>query len=229
MLYGGFSESKPATGKWVVTLHEDDYHCLMIVMHIIHGNYHRVPKDLEDCACECCEMFAEDHLYYIARIVDKYDMVHILQPWADAWIRGNTASIESIQATATKDIPCCDAQLTWIAWVLGDEVLLNYQLDAVFFHTGIAEKKRYSDPVNWVPADPAECVNKRHSEQGADCQELELRVNGLPDEYTNLGSPLHNPSGHRNEIFGILNVAGMSPANCRLLGCPRGHHIELCG
>ncbi|OIW30062.1 hypothetical protein CONLIGDRAFT_669810 [Coniochaeta ligniaria NRRL 30616] len=199
MLYGSFAESKPAAGKWVVTLNERDYHSLDIVMNIIHGNYHRVPKDLFDCRCLCGGLFEYDHLYYIARVVDKYDMVHILRPWADVWIRGSTDSIESIHKTAVKKRERGDGQLTWIAWVLGDEVLLNHMLDVIFLHTCIAWR-RYKDPEARKPGDRGQ---EEDSEEDSkeDSEEFELFVN-LEDGY-----PLYNPEGEETQVLSILGVA----------------------
>jgi len=39
MLFGSFSESKPATGDWVVHLPDEIIQALTLVMHIIHLNF----------------------------------------------------------------------------------------------------------------------------------------------------------------------------------------------
>jgi hypothetical protein len=34
MLFGGFAESKPAHGEWKATVHDDDIHCVLNIIHL---------------------------------------------------------------------------------------------------------------------------------------------------------------------------------------------------
>jgi hypothetical protein len=65
-----------------------------------------------------------DNLYAVARTIDKYDLVHLVQPWARSWI----CQVRSqVHLYGEGDLQC--GELIWIAWVFGNEHLLNKQLD----------------------------------------------------------------------------------------------------
>ncbi|KAI1802348.1 hypothetical protein F4811DRAFT_563328 [Daldinia bambusicola] len=116
MLYGGFAEGKktqPESGKpdWVVKLPEDNVAAMTIILNIIHGRFDKVPG-YED-------FVYTTHFYNLCVLTDKYDMAHVLRPWAKGWSRSTHSQCEKLgQSLRTK---FCHERL-WIAWELGDRV-----------------------------------------------------------------------------------------------------------
>lgn len=218
MLFGGFAESKPAYGEWNVALHDDDVHCLSIVLDIIHLNFDRVPEHLE----ACCGPVTSDqdtgdlsgrrdapaHIYGIVRIVDKYDMVHIIRPWAQTWLND------------VNKMPGWCAEIIWAAWVLGDESLLREQLVRVLSSAYVGPRQKHRRPyILYCPGAERnmECYCKQgQSSPALDGDEDGLGMDGDEDGLritsNYLDTSLYKPEGAVNEIFSILDIAGMSLA-----------------
>lgn len=106
MLYGGFAEAKPATGDWRVPLPEDNPEALELLLNIIHGHFAEIPDEID-----------EIELYEAAVLTNKYDLTHIVRPWAQPWLADLKLQM---------DIP---AHRIWIAWELGDQELFISELD----------------------------------------------------------------------------------------------------
>ncbi|TDZ37720.1 hypothetical protein C8035_v007679 [Colletotrichum spinosum] len=106
MLFGGFAESTASAaasdGSWTVKLPDDQMDPFFLVLTILHGNYQLVPQTLE-----------EDELYELLVVTEKYDMTHILRPWAKRWF--DQLAIDGIPHF--QDRP----RVMWIAWELGNE------------------------------------------------------------------------------------------------------------
>jgi hypothetical protein len=77
MLFGPWHEAKPAHGDWVVQLPEDDPGAMSILLLIVHGRVAEVP-----------ERPSLDELQELVQVADKYDLLHILQPWTRCWEDG---------------------------------------------------------------------------------------------------------------------------------------------
>jgi hypothetical protein len=138
MLYGGFKETRPAVGDWIVRLPEEEPDAFAIILNVVHGRTDRVPRDFTDGGKDSNNRGAT-LLYNVARIADKYVMISLLRPWTDQWLepfrphrpenRGNRWS----------------GELATAAWLLGDEVVLAYQLDQAaitMYFRGMAYKGR---------------------------------------------------------------------------------------
>ncbi|KAB5531384.1 hypothetical protein GE09DRAFT_1252067 [Coniochaeta sp. 2T2.1] len=115
MLYGGFSESKPKEGEWVVKLPEDDPDAMTFVLYILHGHFDKVPRTL-----------TQDKLYRVTVVTDKYDLTSSLRPWASMWLQ-NPEAPESRNMLA-------NAQRIRIAWELGDTELFKYEANDILRH-----------------------------------------------------------------------------------------------
>ncbi|KAB5563000.1 hypothetical protein GE09DRAFT_766920 [Coniochaeta sp. 2T2.1] len=118
MLYGGFSETKPLEGEWIVNLSETAVYRLVILLDIAHGNVHNIRKDIDKHLAwfrlaDACGLLCE-----VAMAADYYDMVKVFWPWADSWL-----------ARCKKRDGGCNVPLIWAAWVLGDETTLLRRLD----------------------------------------------------------------------------------------------------
>jgi len=108
MLFGGFSESKPSEGEWIVKLPEDDPEAFILLLHILHGQYHKVPGGL-----------SEERLYEVTVLADKYDLTSSLRPWTKCWLD----YLKDIDRAAENQ-----AMRIWIAWELGDLELFRSEL-----------------------------------------------------------------------------------------------------
>jgi hypothetical protein len=64
------------TENWVVELPDDDPVGIKVLLHIIHSNYELVPPIVN-----------LQYLYKILVVSDKYDMTHLIRPWANAWFK----------------------------------------------------------------------------------------------------------------------------------------------
>lgn len=142
MLFGGFAESKP-TGdvEWVVGLPQDDINGLHILMDIIHGNIEKVPTILYDDSHttlhvdggqdEILECEVQEILRGVAVVADKYDLVHLLHPWADSWLDQGCRSLCTRKSPGVLKSEQWCGNVIWCAWVFGDEKLLQLELDQV--------------------------------------------------------------------------------------------------
>jgi hypothetical protein len=141
MLFGGFAESKPlATGaKWIVRLPEDDINAMAIILHIIHGQVHKVPEELpvdldklihsQTSNYRDDKRVAIDMVYQITVATDKYHVTHLLKPWAESWLNDSRFWDDS-----------WSAKITWIAWVLGDETQLKRQVRELILSSSFIRK-----------------------------------------------------------------------------------------
>ncbi|KAB5545488.1 hypothetical protein GE09DRAFT_1243111, partial [Coniochaeta sp. 2T2.1] len=116
MFYGGFSEARQATGNWRVKLPEDDPEALALLLNIIHGRFDKVPLVLVD-----------SKIYKITVLSNKYDLTEALRPWAKRWTKA------FVEHSANS------AQVAWIAWELGDRVLLEDMLDDLLLDGSLNE------------------------------------------------------------------------------------------
>ncbi|OIW30037.1 hypothetical protein CONLIGDRAFT_644067 [Coniochaeta ligniaria NRRL 30616] len=144
MLFGGFAESKPAdNAEWVVELPEDDVNGMHILMDIVHGNIDKVPTDIYDNPGTMIDMSVHDRGnffktdYDVSAIVrgvavaaDKYDLVHVLHPWANAWLEDACRKYHRLDIYHAHWHKWRE-NVIWSAWALGDELLLNLELNHV--------------------------------------------------------------------------------------------------
>lgn len=131
MLFGGFSESRPSEGEWVVQLPEDGIEGFDIILKIIHGRWQEVPITFEELETH---EFADHEwqkllrlAYKVARVADKYDVTYLLQPLSDSWRRALTGGL---MYPGLSDGSCSAA--LWIGWVFGDRKLVDDQLPLVY-------------------------------------------------------------------------------------------------
>jgi len=75
MLFGPFTEAKPAVGDWVVELPEDDPETLKILLGLLHGVFAAIPPTLP--LAVLCRVLV---------MADKYDLFHLLRPVVNAWV-----------------------------------------------------------------------------------------------------------------------------------------------
>jgi hypothetical protein len=129
MLNGTWKESRgsnnPAPGGWIVELPEDNPAVMAIILNIIHSRFELLtPFDVQ---------IPLPQLYELAVLTDKYDLTRVIRPWANSWLRPLNDQYPPGWIAYKRDVPThLDRQL-WIAWELGDEVLLrNTLIDMVF-------------------------------------------------------------------------------------------------
>ena len=120
MLFGIFSESKPATGDWIVTLPEDDPRSLAALLSITHGRFASVPQTP-----------SIESLYSIMVLANKYDMTEMVQPWAQPWFLVAKAAIRS------------DAPLVgFVAWELGAQGLVKTAIQHLILDCSLNDRGR---------------------------------------------------------------------------------------
>ncbi|KAF6812009.1 hypothetical protein CMUS01_13153 [Colletotrichum musicola] len=116
MLNGGFAESRPTDKeqRWEIELPDDKPASLRILMDIMHGRVHEVPK----------EMGLAD-LWDVIVAADKYDVVHLLRPW-DGWIK-------------TVQHQTDDMRLLGAAWYLKDLRIFSLMIKRIAENSGFNE------------------------------------------------------------------------------------------
>ncbi|EJT76770.1 hypothetical protein GGTG_06685 [Gaeumannomyces tritici R3-111a-1] len=87
--------------EWTAELPEDDPRAFRILMGIIHSSFaEHVPETIELV-----------ELFHVAILADKYDMTHLLRPWAEGWCSSQRGRRHPYRL--------------WIAWVLGDDTMFE--------------------------------------------------------------------------------------------------------
>ncbi|KAI0843621.1 hypothetical protein F5Y06DRAFT_255377 [Hypoxylon sp. FL0890] len=125
MLYGSFAEGKKAQPQdsekeWIVKLPEDNVTAMTIVLSIIHGRFDKV-AGYED-------LIYTAHLYNLCVLTDKYDMTHVLRPWAKGWSRSVHSRSDKLGQSLREKF--CHERL-WIAWDLGDQATFEEMAKAL--------------------------------------------------------------------------------------------------
>lgn len=131
MLYGGFSESKPTTGEWVVTLPEDSPAPFIFILKIMHGRDCDVPKDLRHV-----DEFKENPgaaVYRLAVLADKYDLLNLLCPWAKLWFKPWSKEGDICKNSWSGEVLSAE-------WLFGIKRLFQNQLDRAFWHAHLASR-----------------------------------------------------------------------------------------
>ncbi|KAK8112947.1 Nuclear pore protein-like protein [Apiospora sp. TS-2023a] len=105
MLFGGFAESKPKEGDWIVSLPDDSPEAMSTLLGIIHAKFEGVPL--------LNHLITSHDLFNLTVLTDKYDLTHILRPWARTWLD----CVWDTGSTTFKN----HLELLWIAWELGDQ------------------------------------------------------------------------------------------------------------
>ncbi|KAI3322825.1 hypothetical protein HD806DRAFT_116027 [Xylariaceae sp. AK1471] len=97
--------------EWTVELTEDDPKPMALLLSIFYSRFDLVPS----------YEFVVDirYLYDIFVLTDKYDMTHVLRPWAGGWLR-STQRLSTWSGLSLRE-HCCHERL-WILWELGDKV-----------------------------------------------------------------------------------------------------------
>lgn len=130
LLYGGFIESKPdGDGPWTVALPDDNPASMKIILDIIHGRFDQVPArggiSLED-------------LYSLTILTDKYNLTHLLLPWAHDWMEAKLFLFQEDEEGAGL---CMENLLRglWISWEIGDRYIFEYILMRVAYRTSLTQ------------------------------------------------------------------------------------------
>ncbi|KAJ0280118.1 hypothetical protein Brms1b_008346 [Colletotrichum noveboracense] len=164
MLYGGFAESLSAQTKkenWVVDLPDDRPDSFKIFLHVMHGHFDQVPSRI-----------AIDHLYLLLVLLDKYDSIGLIRPWAKPWLKGiktseslplalyiawNLGHKETFQSKMTKIIH---------ASFIDEQGSLSYEQNCRSKETGawsVHHIKLAADLDNWGPSDALDTIREmRH-------------------------------------------------------------------
>ncbi|KAI0859888.1 hypothetical protein F4860DRAFT_515385 [Xylaria cubensis] len=127
LLNGEFREGKKSCSRDAgserrpIDLPEDDPRPMALLLNIIHGHFDRVPS--YECAMNIWD------LYDISVVTDKYDMAHVLRPWAAGWLRSiitPTRHLHERPQLSLREQHCHEK--LWIYWELGDKT--NFEIIA---------------------------------------------------------------------------------------------------
>lgn len=110
-LTGGWAESRPENGAWVVHWPENDPQAIEILLHIVHLHQSRVPQTL-----------SLDDVFRIAIVVDMYDLARCLGLWPRAWCESSASTLEGLEF---EDL----TKLAWVGWVFGNTMLFERVLE----------------------------------------------------------------------------------------------------
>lgn len=138
MLYGGYAESKPTEGQWVVHLPEDNDMAFAVILNIIHLRMTQVPMLLPGTDRAPLSEDSDILLHHLAVLADKYLLLSLLQPWANAWLKPWRYVNKRLELEWSGVVASA-------AWTFGDERLLQCELDKVALTTrfrGKAHKGR---------------------------------------------------------------------------------------
>ncbi|KAB5562997.1 hypothetical protein GE09DRAFT_1274820 [Coniochaeta sp. 2T2.1] len=141
MLFGGFKESKPTHGDWVVPLPDEGPDGFAIILSIIHGNISDVPKDM---MFNRTRRVASRILYEVAVAADKYGLVPLLSPWANRWLGDTCKWYHRYRGRDTRS--GWDTWTITTAWAFGDDDLLEKEMDQLVLsmHSGCTTGKAAS-------------------------------------------------------------------------------------
>lgn len=118
MLYGNFAEARQPESDWTVRLPDDDPEAMAKLLPVIHGrvdNFDSSPG-----------FSRPSILYNIAVITDKYDLTHILRPWAN--------KIVKLLGPWTRLFPL-DSRPLWVSWVFGSSVTFKSVMERLAWDT----------------------------------------------------------------------------------------------
>ncbi|KAI1388562.1 uncharacterized protein F4822DRAFT_250212 [Hypoxylon trugodes] len=129
MLYGEFAEGKKAQSQdteteWIVKLPEDNPAAMRIILNIIHCRFDQV-SGYEDFVYTA-------HLYNLCILTDKFDMTHILRPWARGWSRSTHSQSDKLGQSLRSKF--CHERL-WVAWELGDQATFEAMAQALLLNS----------------------------------------------------------------------------------------------
>ncbi|KAI1329191.1 hypothetical protein F5Y16DRAFT_366979 [Xylariaceae sp. FL0255] len=116
LLYGGFSESRAscASGSdWIVELPDDDSGAMFLALNIIHSRFESIPR--------ATDVIDIEKLYRITVLTDKYDLAHILRPWASTWMEHLRKKRHLQKKQKGPPIILDLERMLWISWELGDQ------------------------------------------------------------------------------------------------------------
>ncbi|KAK9425305.1 putative BTB domain-containing protein [Seiridium unicorne] len=108
----GHDSRKPISEEnWTIQLYGDRPKPWATLFHIMHTHFKEVPSDSPDMV----------QIHHIALLADKYDLTHLLRPWARQWIEylGKNYTIH---------------QSVWclhISWIFGDAELFKSMLNII--------------------------------------------------------------------------------------------------
>lgn len=131
-LTGGWAESRPAEGAWVVELSGDDPRAMEVVLHIIHLNNRHIPRRLSG-----------EELFNVATLVDLYQVGGCLGLWAKTWCE---PAVRELKGQAVQFEFQDLLRLTWIGWVFGNRVIFERAVNKLVLEVEIDGEGCLVDP-----------------------------------------------------------------------------------
>lgn len=124
MLFGPWKESKPSNGDWIVNLPGDKPWPTGLLLRIAHGRFAAIPNTLS--LSQLCDILI---------VADKYDVVHLIQPWANSWswvVRNTPKSLTAMDGAQSERVLRLHA-----AWELGFEDIVAEEMTNFVFNLSL--------------------------------------------------------------------------------------------
>ncbi|KAF4911299.1 hypothetical protein CGCF415_v004722 [Colletotrichum fructicola] len=140
MFFGGFAESISSArdGTWTIALPEDRAAPLFLILAIIHGTHQPIPMGL-----------GRDELFDLLIVTEKYDMTHVLRPWASQWVQNLPLDNYENTTGQYRDV--------WIAWELGCEASFCKMLNDILWDCRVDDAGQLIN-VHGVPLSIIPCL-----------------------------------------------------------------------
>jgi len=115
-LFGDAATTQRVQGRpWIVQLPNDNEQALSFLLGVAHGILPKSP-----------ESFRPHDVYALSVAAAKFDMVHLLRPWAQGWCA-------PLMWTGVTDFRSCAGWLR-VGWELGHAMLFNYMATQILTH-----------------------------------------------------------------------------------------------
>lgn len=102
-IYGG-KNPRPAAGKWVIDMLDDDAYGMRVLLYVVHYLFDDLP-----------ERPTVDQLYRITLMADKYKCIHLLRPYIKSWGEGMSRELTIPEGHSVED-----DKVLFIAWASGN-------------------------------------------------------------------------------------------------------------
>ncbi|CAJ2500500.1 Uu.00g033530.m01.CDS01 [Anthostomella pinea] len=134
------NENSDMHGQWEIHVPEDNAPAMLTIFNILYSKFDQPPLG---CDTDI------DELYNITVLTEKYNLTHLLRPWAAQWV----LSMEKYwlgrtfgAGESTYDLE----KLIWIFWVLGHQPLYSFMVLQVAAYSSLDKHGNLIDPSKHV-------------------------------------------------------------------------------
>ena len=115
LLYGRFAEARKPHSGWTVRLLDDDPEVMKLLLPVMHGQL----EGFDALSYRIKGAGGLRTLYKITIPTDKYDLTHILRPWAAQLVRSLEATMTTLHGLDLEKAAC-------VSWELGSRTVFEF-------------------------------------------------------------------------------------------------------